>query len=563
VAIGRLTTTTREGGVYIDAQTNGITDAGDTGGEDIFAGGLILDAGTSIGTDSNPLEINVDTLSTTSSGTGTTSGAGTFLLETNAVTVDSVTVGTDYGFTGSAAGTDTPSNTQEDLNSANHLVLRTVDGSITVTTGGDSDDPSIAIDAAGRILLKTAEEDEATDATIEFDNVVVESGESATSAGAITLDSADNLDLLNGSKASVLGNDSTTGNLVALAAGDLTMAGDSPQSIFETANNANIFVATGGNAAIGLIDAGTGNIRLEVLGKVTDNSADSSASLDLAASSLLVDAGGIGESSNPIETSATTIALRGGTDGIFLDGESSLTVSDVTVTTSVVQSDGNLAPSSSRSLSDVITSGNGDIVIRAKDGDFVLNDGSEPDDGVSVQAGGSGNLLLEAVADGTSLTANAAVKSGTGDLTLKAHEDVTLNAEGDLSTGGDGTIVVLALNGSLTMDADASITTASGDQLLNAGDATDDTITLGDLVSTSGGSVAVDSSGAIVDADAEDDTDREVTAAASSCVPERTRVRRTTRSRSMWTSSPWGWTRMPRAPTPPGSMATATPPSIR
>ncbi|MCF8291570.1 MAG: hypothetical protein K9I81_07955, partial [Chlorobium sp.] len=98
------------------------------------------------------------------------------------------------------------------------------------------------------------------------------------------------------------------------------------------------------------------------------------------------------------------------------------------------------------------TSGDGDIVLRTTAGDMTLNDGSAPDDDTAISAHGTGNVLVQTLGNGTDITANADVTSGTGNISVLAAEDVNFTAGADIRTSGGGTIDVVAGTGSIAMD---------------------------------------------------------------------------------------------------------------
>ena len=95
---------------------------------------------------------------------------------------------------------------------------------------------------------------------------------------------------------------------------------------------------------------------------------------------------------NSIETSVGAMSGRSGVDGMNLLESESAMVDDVEVTIQRVQADASLEPLLDDLQSDLVTSGNGSIVLRSLDGDITLNDGTAPSDGDSVRADGSGRV---------------------------------------------------------------------------------------------------------------------------------------------------------------------------
>jgi hypothetical protein len=109
-------------------------------------------------------------------------------------------------------------------------------------------------------------------------------------------------------------------------------------------------------------------------------------------------------------------------------------------------------------LEDLVTS-NGPIKLVAEDGTIVLNGGT---DSRGLSAGGSGDVLLEARGAGQDVIVNAAIFSGSGNVTLNAADDVDLNAS--LSTGDSGSVFVTGAGVSM----DGIVTTGNGDVLIRS-----------------------------------------------------------------------------------------------
>ncbi|MFN9349232.1 MAG: hypothetical protein ACK6DQ_21805, partial [Planctomycetota bacterium] len=121
----------------------------------------------------------------------------------------------------------------------------------------------------------------------------------------------------------------------------------------------------------------------------------------------------------------------------------------------------------SQTLEDLTTTNNGPVKLQSLTGNIVINPGTVGSNGIS--AHGTGDVLLQALSG--SITSNATIASGTGNITLDASGAITSNA--GIQTAGSGT-VYLSSGASTAIN---SISTVSGDvQLLSEG-----TLTLGSI----------------------------------------------------------------------------------
>ena len=115
---------------------------------------------------------------------------------------------------------------------------------------------------------------------------------------------------------------------------------------------------------------------------------------------------------------------------------------------------------------------------------------------MGVSANGAGDVLIEARGAGSDVIITADVISGTGNITLDAANNLTVNAS--LSTGGSGTLYMVAGN---DIGVNDSVTTVSGDILVESGgDITQTasiTSTIGDVGLIAGGSLNQTSNGDI------------------------------------------------------------------
>ncbi|NQY57712.1 MAG: hypothetical protein HRT86_14735, partial [Ilumatobacteraceae bacterium] len=109
----------------------------------------------------------------------------------------------------------------------------------------------------------------------------------------------------------------------------------------------------------------------------------------------------------------------------------------------------------------------------AEEGSITIEPGSDAAFGISA----GGDILLEARGSNHDVIVNGNLQSVTGHVTLTAVDDIDLN--GSLSTGGDGTVYLLAGNDQVDavgpdvdgINLNGSITTADGDVLIDSGEA--------------------------------------------------------------------------------------------
>ncbi len=100
-------------------------------------------------------------------------------------------------------------------------------------------------------------------------------------------------------------------------------------------------------------------------------------------------------------------------------------------------------------LNDLATTNNGSIKVIVEAGSLAVTEGND-NDNVGVSANGTGDVLLRAygagsdviVTDDLGLNGEARILSGTGHITLRAADAITLDAE--VATGGAGTIYMVS-----------------------------------------------------------------------------------------------------------------------
>jgi hypothetical protein len=414
----------------------------------------------------NAIETNVSTLSL-SAGAG-----GAFVTETNAVTVDTLTVavnrvGSDASVPATASGT--ASVTQEDLSSAGKLVLISSAGDITINAGTAASD---GVQTAGNLLLQA-------------------------SAGAITL-SANLTNSTGHTSLNANGNIVQNANITAGAAGatvELIAGGAISMGAGATigTNNGNILMnAAGGDVALETLNAGTGNVAITASGNILD--AHATAVEDITAAGLILKAGnGIGYdvSVNAIETNVSTLSLSAGAGGAFVTETNAVTVDTLTVAVNRVGSDASVPATASGTASvtqeDLSTSGAGNLWL-STGGTLTLNPGTAATSGVSTA---SGNITLVSTGTATDIIVNANIVSSSGTVNLTAARDVSMANGVGLNT--NAAVNVKATAGDVFMP-NASISAGAGNVSVNGLN----TVTPGVVITTGSAVIDTGPSGQVV-----------------------------------------------------------------
>jgi len=437
-----------------------------SGGNNIAADYLRLEAIGSIGSAGagNALDTNVNTVASTS-------GVNTYLLEANAITVDDT--GSDLGGLrgaltrgGEAGGV---------------YKLETTNGSMTVAAASVAD----AIQAGSHILLNAG--GAGSDVTLDSGADVVSTG-----AGSISLLAQD---------AVTLNADLTTaGGTVDVEAFDSSLTMASGKVV--TSNGGNIRYAASGAIALGLLNAGTGDVSV-----LTDGGfiTEATAGNNIAADYLRLEASGsIGAAGagNALDTNVNTVASKSGTNTYLLEanaitvddtGSSGITVqrvgldSTLTATTDVALDRGGEAGGVYQ-----LETTNGSITVAAAS----VAEAIQAVNLITLNAGGAGSNLTQ--------NAGASITSTGGNLSLTASSTIT--------GGGGGSVDIVADLATLTagtgIDLNTTVTsvdatvTGAGDIVLSETDG----ITLTD-VDTNNGLITVTAGGAITATDVASLTD--------------------------------------------------------
>ncbi len=483
-----------------------IEDAG-VSGSNVVSRHLRVEAGLGIGVlgvGAQPLETTVEVLSARAGLNGIN------VYESNALSVDTTRV-----IAVNEVGVD------------GQIVAVVSDGALsdvrTLANAGSTGSGTIVLRSVGQLVLN--------DGTVPLDgNAVVAVGsgnirlESIADGVMVSADvrsgSGDITVLADGDLVSGVNADILTGGsgVLDLAAGGAILLDTSGEF---GSGSGDVRLSAGTNIYLGALIETTGAISLTaVSGSILESAnvvpvaptrhpmlAVNTTAVDLRASALRLVAGNgvgvLGAQADPIETAVSTVSARVGAGGLNLAESDALLVGSVLVQSRRVGIDGVSADNSDPLQSDLVSSDSGSLVVRTFGGDLIVVDGTAPLDGTGVVASGSGNILLEAVGAGTSVSLIADVESGTGSMTVRAAQNVSTTGVASLRTGGSGSIDVEAVNGSVTLSTSSDQATGSGDIRIRAGA----NVTLGGLVSTQGRVSLVALSGWIRDGDTDGSVD--------------------------------------------------------
>ncbi|MDD2604152.1 MAG: cadherin-like domain-containing protein, partial [Desulfobacteraceae bacterium] len=355
---------------------------------------------------------------------------GISLLESDAVTVAEVEVGVTTVSVAGVRAPSAPASLNGLVTSANGgIVLKTLDGSLTVSAGG------VSANGTGNILLQTQ--------SAGADADLVLNGFLASEAGSISLLGARNVT----QNAAVSTGDAGT---IDVRAGSGSIAMTDAAGITTTAGG-NIRYKATENVTVGRVNAGTGKVSL-----ISDNGSildgGDTGGADVTAAQIRFNAGTgvgiLGASADGLETAAATVSAAAGAGGIHLSNTGDLAVGAVAVDLSRVKTDGTLPVDSDlqdASQSDLITASGGSIVLAAT-GRITLDDADA--DYLAVSADTSGSVRVQA---GNGMVINSGVSSGSGALSLLSTTGtIVQGAEALISTTG-ASIDIEATAGAVSM----------------------------------------------------------------------------------------------------------------
>ena len=418
------------GGSVLDA--NGNTNGASGNVLNVQASGLVLHAFQGVGTGTDALYTQIDTVASTVGSQGLflvndqTFAVGAVATTSNDVQVDgSVIPMTAGGLTGITAG------------SGGDIVLQATSGDLAV-------DDAIAAAGSGNVLL------DSVSGTLMIGAGVTDSGSGTGS-----------MSLLGGFGVGV-------GTGIAI-----TDSNPNPSSVdIESANGGVAMDAgstvTGSSVRIIAaqdIDLGqvlsSGNVALTATAGTIANATQ--ASSNVQAAGLYLSAGtAAGTGSNALQTQVETLSAAVGNSGMNVVNDQGFATNSVSTTINKVGLDGNTTGVTTATASDAIAS-SGAVTLEATAGDIALNSANA---GVAaVNANGNGNVLVEAVTG--SIAVNANVLDGSvntvGGISLLAAQGVTIGANAPVSiVDGAGAMDIEALGGNIAMGAASALQASVG-----------------------------------------------------------------------------------------------------
>ncbi len=416
---------------------NGNTDAA-TGVQDVQSNGLRLFAGNRIGSTTDALQVQVNTVSEN------TGAGGAYVIGDQSIIVGTVSasvsqVGLDGGLTAASdaaqAGLVSRSN--------GDLALQASAGDVTLTSAS----PAVAAvnaNGSGDILVQSVA------GAVDADANVVSAGGSGS--GNITVLGATGVDI--GANGVVVTVGSGAGTIdVESSAGAVAMSAHSVLA----SGSVDVRVVAATDIAVGMIESGD-NVALTAGGSIADANGNSNGSsgvvLNVQASGLRLSAGlGVGTSTDALQTQIATLSASVGSNGVFLVNDQAFAVGAVIVLSNDVQIDGTVIPETDGGLTGVTAASGGDIVLQATSGDIVVND--------AIAAAGDGNVLLDSVSGTLTVSANVADNSGgIGSMSLVGGAGVVVSAGVAItdSNSSQTSIDIETSSGSIMMGMGSTVT---------------------------------------------------------------------------------------------------------
>lgn len=420
------------GGKIIDADSTGF---------DIRAKTLYL-AGTGIGTGENPLEITVETIAAKAD------AGGIFLSQSAAITVDSVST-TVYriGIDGAVASSQVQSGSDLITTGNGAIVLSATD---IVLKDGDANGKVVSGQGSGNILLN------ASTGNLTF------YGSLTSTTGNVSLLASQNI-LLNSASQFFTGFPASTATSgypsMDIEAGQMISMVNGAQ--IQTGNGNMRLAANGGNLTLGMISAGTGNISLISTGKILDTNENG---MDIVAKDLRIYASDVGLNINPLEVNVSNLStIVFGNAGLFLNEADNITVSKIDdLTVNRVDSKAAISAKTDLTQSDLVSLGNGSLILSAPAGSITVLDGN--DDGKGIEIKNKGQLLLDAL---DTIALESSVLTNEGNVSFLSSKRIVQTTEADVITGG--TIDYNAMT-TITIEDGANISTQGANIRLSAGD---------------------------------------------------------------------------------------------
>ena len=375
---------------------------------DIFASGLILQAGSGIGAAANHIETAISTLTTSASENGI------FITESDGVTLDSLTV--DINRVDSMALKSLTNHAEHQgmtTGNAGHMILVSNSGNIIL-----NDDMTAS--GGGNILLK------AVAGSITQHNAI-DAGSGNLSIIANT--NFDQKNLITTTSFGTIDIETITG-AISMDNGVTTLSENNIRYAAATALNLGIIDTRADVSLIAssISDAGTTdiNIAAEELRIITTGSGN-----------------GVGTSTNHLEIRVEKLAAHiNGTSGLFITESNDIEIdqlSEMAVHRVATDATTGTENTTDAALSDIQSDAH--VILVSKDGDMTVGEGNINHTGIIANE----NILLQAAHE---MTLTADISSRTGNISINAGQTITQQA--DISTS-DGSIDLESHNAAIKM----------------------------------------------------------------------------------------------------------------
>ncbi len=441
VALGRVTT---GGNAQIVSLLGAVTDAdgnlsANPGGTiDVTADGLIVDAFNGAGTTTDALRTQVNTL------TSHSSHGSLFAINDQAVRVGQVQFTAQVvAADGSASPTAAVSEDSLATSTNGSVVLRATAGDIDLEGVGSDDTISAA--GTGNVLVKA-------DAGHVVADFAVESAQ-----GNVTLQGTQGVTLNSTLRAGSTVDVESSAGSVAMGASAFAHAGadlhisaaqDIAVAFLDVVHDASLTAIAGSiTDALGQVNAGTGG--------ATNVTADG---LRLAAGNA------VGTGTDALHVRVNTLSESVGTGGGYVATDLGTTVGSVSASVNKTGMDGATTAVNDTAQAGLVSSGNGNLVVDAA-GDLTLTSLSPTI--AAVNAGGSGNVMLQSTSGVVNVDASVYSGGGTGagNIELQGSAGVNVGAPGVVATvgSGGGTVDVESLSGDVVMSAHSVLASGGAD----------------------------------------------------------------------------------------------------
>ena len=421
---------------------NGNTDAA-TGVQDVQSNGLRLFAGNRIGSGTDALQVQVNTLSEN------TGAGGAFVIGDQSIIVGTVSASvSQVGLDGGLATASDAAQAGLVSRSNGDLVLQASAGDVTLTSAS----PAVAAvnaNGSGDILVQSLA------GAVDADANVVSAGGSGS--GNITVLGATGVDI--GANGVVVTVGSGAGTIdVESGAGAVAMSAHSVLA----SGSVDVRVVAATDIAVGMIESGD-NVALTAGGSIADANGNSNGGsggiLNVQASGLRLNAGlGVGTGTDALQVQIDTLAASVGNHGLFLVDDQTLAVGSVGTTVDQLGVSGFIAPVTDAALSGIVAVTGGDVVLQASSGDLDID--------AAIATGGNANVLLQSVGGTVDVDANVndvGSTGATGSISVIGAAGVNVAAAIAVldSNLGAASLDVESSNGSVQMAAGSTLSASS------------------------------------------------------------------------------------------------------